>query len=438
MRSNWKYVKGFTMDNGQRTMDNGQLTMNNGRWIVRNCLLSIIHYPLLFCFLFILFSCNSKQEPKHIPSSKIKNLDGLVQPATQTVFSDVKTFAPSEMSLKPEVNVTGEIAYDPGLLNNISSRFSGRIEKLYVRFNFENISVGQKIMDIYSPEILTEQNNFIYLLGNSENNENLVSSSQQKLNLLGLTNEQINQIKITHKPINPLPVFSPYSGHIHDIGISSNGSSVGSMSSGLNSVMNSSASTSAQVQIENLPSSNSSALSIKEGMYLQTGQPVFSVYNISRVWAVLNIYPKDVALIKAGDKVAITAESNPLKTIYEVISYIEPLVGQNASAIKARVYINNADNLHMKIGTLISAKISSAEIKGLWLPRSAVLDLGQKRLVFLKTGNHFETKFIQSGIVTDSFVQIVSGLQDNEQVAVDAQYMVDSESFLELKNNEEK
>jgi len=72
------------------------------------------------------------------------------------------------------------------------------------------------------------------------------------------------------------------------------------------------------------------------------------------------------------------------------------------------------------------------------LPRNAVVNLGQKQIVFLKTENYFTTRTIQTGMVTDSLVQILSGLKDNEQVAANAQYMVDSESFIQTEANEQK
>src|ERR1035437_522490 len=259
---------------------------------------------------FLISSCNNRDEHKHIPTNKTSELDGLAQPANQTVFSEVKTISPSQQTITPILNATGVISYDPRLLNNISSRFSGRIEKLYVRFNFENVSKGQHIMDIYSPEILTAQQNLIFLLNNSSNDIALINSSKQNSQLLGLTAEQLKQIETTKQTINPLPVYSPYSGHIHDMGIS-NGVPSSSVNNGMTTGMNNTSSTSSQIQIENLPSSQTASLTIKEGMYVQSGQPFFAVYNIDQVWAVLNIFPQDAAKIKIGDKVFIKAETNP-------------------------------------------------------------------------------------------------------------------------------
>src|SRR5437868_6660586 len=146
MKRKWKYGK-------QLAVGNRELANESRKFF--SCLL------VAYCLLIHL-SCNNGDEHKHIPTNKTSDLDGLAQPANQTVFSDIKTIVPSRQSISPLLNATGVISYDPRLLNNISVRFSGRIEKLYVRFNFSTISKGQRIMDIYSPEILTAQQEFIF------------------------------------------------------------------------------------------------------------------------------------------------------------------------------------------------------------------------------------------------------------------------------------
>ena len=434
MKRKWKYDNQFAISNWQGK-SNLQLAIGKKQ----ESKMHTAYRPLALAYWILLIafcSCNSRDEHKHIPTNKESELDGMTQPTNQTVFSEVKTILPTQQSITPILNATGVISYDPRLINNISARFSGRIEKLYVRFNFQNVSKGQHIMDIYSPELLTEQQNLIYLLNNSSNDVTLINASKQKLQLLGFTVEQLKQIETTQRPINPVPIYSPYSGHIHDVGVESNiPSSASSMNNGMSSGMSNTINSSTQVQIENLPSSQSAVLTIKEGMYVQSGQAVFAVYNIDKVWAMLNIFPQDASLIKIGDKVSITVEINPTKVISSTIDYIEPVAGENAFAVKARVYLQNAENLHLKIGTLLFAKINPGEITGLWLPRNAVVNLGQKQIVFLKRENHFKSRIIQIGIITDSLIQIISGLNGNEFVAANAQFMVDSESFIQTEGN---
>lgn len=419
MKRKWRYDRQLPICNLQLANDGRQFNY---------CLLPVIY------FLVVLASCHNGNESNQIPTTSASDLNALVLPTNQTVFSEIKTIRPTQQSVSLDIYATGVITYDPRFINTISSRFGGRIEKLYVRFNFENVAEGQRIMDIYSPDILTAEKNLVFLLSNSSIDTALINLATQKLQLLGLTNEQLKQIERTKQVINPLPVFSPYSGHIHDIGVTGGTASSPNMNTGMNGGVNSSSASSA-AQIENLPFSRTSALSIKEGMYVETGQSIFEVYNINRVWAVLNIFPRDAALIKAGDNVSITAETSPSNVISSTISYIEPFSGQNASAIKARVYLQNADKLHLKIGTLLSATISAAEIEGIWLPRNAVINLGQKQIVFLKTDKYFVSKIVQTGITTDSLIQITRGLQGNEKIAINAQFMVDSESFIQTTND---
>lgn len=422
MKKKWKYVNHLVFYHWQNTIEKQRL---------KYCLLPIA------CYFIFIISCQRGDEHRHIPTNKTSELGGLTQPANRTVFSEVKTISPLYKKINPAFKATGVITYDPRLVNNISARFSGRIEKLYVRSNFENITKGQRIMDLYSPEIVTTQQNLIFLLNNSSNDETLLNASKQKLLLLGLTQEQLKQIETNRKLINPIPVFSPYNGHIHDIGTNNEITSASSITNGMSLGMNSQATTSSQIQIENLPTSSTSSLTIKEGMYIQSGQALFSVYNTSQVWAILNVFPQDAAFIKIGNKVEISAETNSSNIVYSTISYIDPVTGENASAIKARVYLQNADNLNLTIGTLLTAKIFPSEINGLWLPCNAVVNLGQKQVVFLRKENYFMAKEILTGIVIDSLV-LVKGLIGDDQVAANGQYMVDSESFIKAAHDEKR
>lgn len=385
--------------------------------------------------IFFFFSCNQGEKHNHISTNTNVELDGLVKPTSEIVFSDVKTINPVKGNYQPVIKVTGVISYDPRLQNTISLRFSGRIEKLYVKFNYEEVAKGQRIMDIYSPEILTEQQHYILLLSKAGQDTSLISSAKERLQLLGLSVEQIKRLNNTRKVINPLPVYSPYRGHIHDIGINqgliSKAEEKSTMSDGMSGGQGATV-----TQNLSQPTSESSALAIKEGMYIQPGQAVFSVFNTDEIWAILNIFPTDAALIQTGDKVSISLETNPERQIISKINYIEPVIGQNASAIQARVYLPNLKGGDLKIGSLIAAEIQATERKGVWIPRSSIANLGHNKVVFIKSNNYFRTQIIQTEITTDSLVQVTDGLQGNELIAVNAQFLVDSESFISTSGDE--
>ena len=178
----------------------------------------------------------------------------------------------------------GAVAYDTRQVGTISARVAGRIEKLYVRFRYQKVVVGQKIMDIYSPELLTAQQNLLFLLKNDAANTSFINTAKEKLLLLGMSNAQLQQVIKTQKPSFTISVYSKYSGHIHEA----------------TGVMNSASNNTGAMKDINVTTEE---LSLKEGMYIQKGQSIFSVYNPLKVWALLNIYADNQGLIQRGNAV---------------------------------------------------------------------------------------------------------------------------------------
>lgn len=142
----------------------------------------------------------------------------LVKPTYEYVLSGVKTVQPQRRSQQLVVNAFGFLSYDAQALSSIATRFGGRIERLYIRYPFQTIRKGQKIMDIYSPDIVTSQQNLIFLLQNDAENQTLIDNARQRLLLLGLTSDQLKSVEQNKKPIIQLSIYSPYSGIIVERG----------------------------------------------------------------------------------------------------------------------------------------------------------------------------------------------------------------------------
>jgi Cu(I)/Ag(I) efflux system membrane fusion protein len=173
-------------------------------------------------------------------------------------------------------------------------------------------------------------------------------------------------------------------------------------------------------------------LSLKEGMYVQKGQTIFSVYDPNKVWILLNIYPQDQAFIKTGDKVRIVPEAKPDKDFRATINYIEPFFRKGSKTIAARVNYDNRA-LQLSIGSQVKAIVFSEVHEGMWLPKEAVLSLGLDKMVFLKTTEGFKAHPVQTGHVHKKLIQVTGGLQEKDSVAANAQYLIDSESFVKVK-----
>ncbi|MBX9893128.1 MAG: efflux RND transporter periplasmic adaptor subunit [Chitinophagaceae bacterium] len=346
------------------------------------------------------------------------SLHTLLQPTNGYAISTIPSTTLLSSEEPVEINALGYTAYNTTEVGAISARISGRIEKLYVRYRYQLIKQGQKIMDIYSPELLTAQQNLLFLIKNDPSNSSLINAAKEKLLLLGFPGEQLQQVVSTQKPLFTVPVYSRYSGHIHEA---------------LNTEMNNS--------VPEAPAMNEATslttqeLSLKEGMYLQKGQTIFKVYNPNKVWALLNIYPSDQVFIKVGNKVKIVPEAKPDKDFNSSIYFIEPFFRPGSKTLTARVNIDNSA-LQLPIGSQLRATIFSNAINAKWLPKEAILSLGLAKVVFVRSGNGYKTQKVETGVVYKNLIQITRGITVADSVAINAQFLMDSESFIKIRDKD--
>ena len=340
------------------------------------------------------------------------DLNTLLQPTNNFVVSAIPL---TDIELKDEsfvIKALGSVAYDTREEAILASKVSGRIEKLYVRYRYQLVEKGQKIMDLYSPEILTAEQNLLFLLANDEQNISLIDAARQRLALLGMNDSQITQIVKLKAASLTISVFSNYSGHIHESGISK----MTTAQSGMKDIA---------AITEELP--------LKEGMYVKKGEPVFSVYNPSKAWILLNIFAGDQSSIKTGDEVLIAPETSPNKNFTAHINFIEPFFRKDSKTLTARVYFDNA-SLHIPIGSQVKAMIKGKSKRAYWLKNESVLSLGLDKIVFLKQNGGFKAHKIKTGIISNGIIQIIDGLTQLDSIAANAQYLMDSESFIKVKN----
>lgn len=362
--------------------------------------------------------CGMHLVKKENDSKKIHgvSLHTLIQPTNSYAVSGIPSTTLQQREESIEINALGYTAYNTTEVGAISARISGRVEKLYVRFRYQLVKKGQKIMDIYSPELLTAQQNLLFLLKNDPSNNSLINAAKEKLLLLGFPGEQLQRLISTQKPLFTVSVYSRYGGHIHEsLGKNMNGAG-------------------AEVPVMNEAISLTTLeLSLKEGMYLQKGQTVFKVYNPNKVWALLNIYPSDQSFIKVGNKVRIVPEAKPDKDFRSSIYFIEPFFRPGSKTLTARVNVDNSV-LQLPIGSQVQATIFSNSVTAEWLPKEAVLSLGLEKIVFVKSGIGYNAQKIETGVNYKNLIQIVGGITVADSVAANAQFLMDSESFIKIQN----
>ena len=349
-------------------------------------------------------------DPKKI---NVVDLESLLKPTNEFVVSAIPVISIQKKEEQIEIEALGNIAYDTRQVGSVSARVSGRIEKLYVKYRYQKISKGQHILDIYSPELLTAQQNLLFLLKNDAVNNTMIQASKEKLLLLGMSNQQLQNVIQSGEPSLTIAVYSNYSGHIHEAADKG--------------VMNNEPALMKDISLI------TEELSLKEGMYIQKDQSVFTVYDPDRAWALLNIYGENQALIKVGNTVRVIPETMPAKDFRAVIDFIEPFYRKDSKTLTARVYFNNSI-LKIPIGSQVRATIFGNAKDAYWLPKEAVLSLGMDKAVFQKSDGGFKAHKINTGIMHKNHIQVLNGLNETDSVAANAQYLMDSESFIKIKN----
>ncbi len=371
------------------------------------------------------------------------DLKALLKPTNSVVVANIGTVEPVRRSEPLTVNANGIITYDTRRLYTIPARFGGRIEKLYVRYNFQPIRKGQKLLELYSPDIVTAQRELVYLLESDANNAPLIAAAKQKLRLLGVMDGQIATLVNTHKPSYSLAVFSPYDGYVVEAttpapaapsqtGVAQSGSGMNGGGMGTNAAGSGTDEiTFAQPAPAAGGMAGTSPLLLREGQYVSTGQTLFRVVNGSRLWAEFRLYARDAAGIKVGDPLTISFDQTGQPPRPARVSLVVPFLENGARFTTIRAYLSGSNRI--RVGQLAHADIRRPATEGLWLPAAAVLDLGNEQVAFLQTGNGiFQPVRVQTGPQVGGQIAITGGLTADQSVARDAQFLIDSESFVNV------
>ncbi|PVX47542.1 Cu(I)/Ag(I) efflux system membrane fusion protein [Flavobacterium sp. 103] len=343
-------------------------------------------------------------------SEKNDSINDLLKPTDSFVVGNYQTTTVKDTVINSEISLPGIVSYDPNSSVNISARISGRIEKMYVNYKYQKVTKGQKIFEIYSPELLNEQQNFIYLISNDSQNTSIINSAKQKLLLYGMSNNQVNTLA-SAKKVNPvIVIYSPANGII----------------TGTEKM------TSSSVSPMSNTSSNTETLDIKQGNYIKKGEVVFKLANTDKVWGIFNVLQGYNSLIKINQSIDISSELDEKNSIYSKINFVETQLNPTDKTNRIRVHLNNS-TIKLPIGTRLQGVVQLNSTKGIWLQKQTLVSLGNKKVVFIKLDNGFKATAIQTGIEIDDFVQIIGGVSVGDTIAKNAQYLIDSESFIKTE-----
>jgi len=318
---------------------------------------------------------------------------------TQRVMANVATVEAKRSSLSKEINAVGIVQFDQSRQAKVTAWIAGRIDQLHVNRVGDVVSKDKPVAEIYSPDLVATQQEYLLAVRSrdqlknssiaaiSQNGDGLVQSARQRLMLFGVKENQILELEKAGKPNIRLPIYTPLSG----------------------------------VVIEKM---------MQEGQYVNTGDVLFNIADLSRVWVEVEVYENEFPNIYIGQQVEIRSQSFPGRPFSGRIAYIYPFLDPKTRTVKARVEMANP-GMKLKPDMFVNAVIKVPLGSAIVVPITAVIDTGNRRVVWVESqAGMFEPRDVQVGQQTDEKIQILSGLKPGDMVAVSGGYLIDSESQL--------
>ncbi len=307
---------------------------------------------------------------------------------------NVKIETVKKGTLKPEVFTNGILQADEQREYVATTKISGWIDKLYINYTGQKVRKGDKLIRIYSPELVAAQEEFLTALSydgavnNSSNNSTLIKNAIRKLQLFDVTDAEINRLKETKKINKYVTLYSPISGTVIFKGVD-------------------------------------------EGAKINRGTPLLKVADLSNLWILADIYEYEASKMKLGLPAEVTFDYLPGKVFEGKVSFIYPTVDTKTRTLKVRLNIPN------RSGELKPGMFANVEIKtksdGVFplVPEQAILRSGRENTVVIALGNgKFKPAEIELGEYADGYYQVLKGLTANTKIVTSGQFLIDSESNL--------
>ena len=356
----------------------------------------------------------------------------LVKPVNIQVLATIPVVTPESGARIYSAAANGVITYDTRNQTSIASRIGGRIERLLVKYNYQPVKMGQLIMEVYSPDLAAAQRELMYVARNSPE---MLAPAKQRLQLLGMQPGQIEQVLKTGNILYRIQVYSNSDGYILEKSTATASAApapAATASSGEDGMNGMGGASAAAAAAPSVPSA--SPVLLREGQYVSAGQPLFTIYQNKNLVAEFSFAPQLAARMKKGHQLLFypTANKNAMQT--GNIGLIEPVFRNGENFTLARVYLGNND---YRIGQLLTANIPIMYTEGWWLPKQAVLRLGNKAVVFKRDKDMYVPVVVATGVEAKEMIQVLTDLSD-WKVASNAAYLVDSESFIKVNDHQQQ
>lgn len=311
----------------------------------------------------------------------------------------VRTAAITRRTLWRYIQTIGRIEYDETRLAHVHPRAEGWMEKLNLRVEGDPVKKGQVLGEIYSPEILNAQVDFLIALNQSAGKVRMQKARNQ-LRLLGVPERTISLIQKRGESLNTVPLVAPSSGVVTKLGM-------------------------------------------REGMFVKPEMEIVTIADLAKIWVMVDIYEHQIGWLATGQSAEIRVPAYPGRAWEGAVEYIYPELDPKSRTLKVRLAFDNPD------GLLKSNMYAEVVIYGgpkrevLAVPSEAVIETGRRSSVVLALGEgRFRPVDVETGMAADGMVEVLSGLEAGDEVVISGQFLIDSESslqasFLRMADTEE-
>ncbi len=334
------------------------------------------------------------------PSSAEAQVLGMVSMnPTQRLMANVATYKAAWREFFLDTLAVGKVSWDERKIARVSARIGGRVEKLYVDFTGARVVKGQPLLEIYSPELVSTQKEYLLALAGVERmkdspyedtrqmSSGLVRAARTRLKLWGVTDGQIADLERTKEPRIVFTVFAPASGTV----------------------------------TERL---------VTAGQYVGEGTPLYSIADLDRIWVQAEIYEPEIHKVPVGTPAVVTTEAYPGKKFRGRAAFVEPFLNPETRTVKVRVDLPNPGGI-LKPDMFVNVAFRGRKGKVLAVPDSAVLVTGERSVAWIEVSpNTFEPRTVRVGDKSDGYYEVLSGLKAGDSVVTSAGFLIDSESQL--------
>ncbi len=325
---------------------------------------------------------------------------GTVQiPPERQQLIGVKFGTVEQRSLEKVIRTVGRLDYDEKRIVTISPKVGGFIEELYVDFTGRYVRQGDPLLTIYSPELVSTQEEYLLALRAKKNlsqspfpevassGESLAESAKRRLKLWDISDDQIRALEETGQAKKTLTLYSPFSGFVVE-------------------------------------------KTAYKGMNVMPGMALYKLADLSVVWLIADVYEYELPFVRLGQQASVQLSYLPGEVFTGKAIYINPALDPQTRTAKVRFeFPNPHDKLKPEMYANVEIKVHLGQ--RLAVPEGAIIDTGVRQLAIVDKGSgYFEPKEVKVGSKVDNYYEVLSGLKAGERVVTSANFLIDSESKL--------